>query len=358
MATVDFASGHEQTVKVWSKKLNKEVLPKTLIGRFIGDGPTAVVQKMDELEKGAGDVVKVNLEYLISADGVTDGETLENNESASTWYQDPMTINELVHAYRWKTKMATQRTVLNFRKSGRDQLSDWHADRHDAWFLNHVCGNTVQTNTKYTGFNATIKPDSNHHIWPGSISDDSSLTSANTFTLDLLDKALTKAKTLHDVDSLPILRPVRIAGGEYYPVILHPFQVRDMRTNTSTGQWLDIQKAAMQGGAISDNPIFTGALGVYNGAILFESTRIPLGCDDTTPTTAVASTRRAVMLGAQSACLAYGREAGKFEKYSWNEESFDYGRENAISAGLIGGLKKTRFNSADFGTMVVSTYAA
>jgi len=32
-----------------------------------------------------------------------------------------------------------------------------------------------------------------------------------------------------------------------------------MRTNTSTGQWLDIQKSAMQGGEINDNPIFDGA---------------------------------------------------------------------------------------------------
>jgi N4-gp56 family major capsid protein len=358
MATVDFATGNTHTNKIWSKKLNREVLPKTLIGRFIGSGPGSVIQVHDELTKSAGDTVYANLEYLISADGVTDGETLEGNESASTWYRDDISINELAHAYRWKTKMAKQRVVFKFRDSGKAQLSDWFADRFDSWFLNHVCGNTVQTNTKYTGFNATVAPSSNNQIWPASVTADQSLGSTNTFTLSLIDKALTKAKLLKSVNSQPIIRPVKIAGGSYFPVILHPYQVRDLRTDTSTGQWLDIQKAAMQGGAIADNPIFTGALGVYNGAILFEDDRIPLGCNGSTPTTAVSSTRRAVLLGAQSAHLCYGRDGGRMDKYVWDEESFDFGRENAISAGVIAGLKKSIFNSKDLGTMVISTYAA
>jgi N4-gp56 family major capsid protein len=358
LAALDFGTSNTHTVKVWSEELNRAVLPKTLISRFIGQGPDSVIQSIDELTKGPGDNVYCNLEYLISGDGVTDGETLEGNEQRQDFYRDTVIINELAQAMRWKKRMAQQRVVFKFRESARAQLSDWFAARLDQVFFNQVCGNTVQTNTKYTGFNATIKPDSNHHIWPGSLSDDSSLGSSNTFTLDLLDKALTKAKTLHDVNSLPIIRPVRIAGGEYFPVVLHPYQVRDMRADTSTGQWMDIQKAAMQGGEVSGNPIFTGALGVYNGCILFESTRIPLGCDDSTPTTAVSSTRRAVLLGAQSAALAYGREGGRKDRYLWNEESFDHGREASIASALIFGIKKLRFNSADFGTMPISTYAA
>lgn len=355
MAVLDFASGNDHTVKVWSEELNREVLPKTLIGRFAGSGPNSILQSVDELTKSAGDTVYTNLEYLISGDGVTDGETLEGNEQRQSFYRDTVAINELAQAMRWKTRMAQQRVVFKFRESAKAQLSDWFADRLDQSFFNQVCGNTVQTNTKYTGFNATVAPDANHVIRAGAAADDSALGTSDTFDLSLLDKAVTKAKTLHDVNGLPIIRPVRIAGGEYYVVVLHPYQVRDMRTDTSTGQWQDIQKAAMQGGSIGDNPIFSGSLGVYNGCILMESTRIPVGC---ITTTAYANTRRAVLLGAQSAALAYGREGGRKERYLWNEESFDHGREASIAAGLIFGLKKCRFNSADFGTIVISTYAA
>jgi hypothetical protein len=85
---------------------------------------------------------------------------------------------------------------------------------------------------------------------------------------------------------------------------LHPYQVTDLRTNTATGQWLDIQKAAMTGGEVEDNPIFDGSLGVYNGAILHEDVRVSQGVNGAA---AITTVRRAVMAGAQSAALAFGR---------------------------------------------------
>jgi hypothetical protein len=70
---------------------------------------------------------------------------------------------------------------------------------------------------------------------------------------------------------------VKVDGDDRYVMVLHTNQVTQLRTNTSTGQWLDIQKAAMTGDGSKDNPILTGALGVYNGVILHESTRITHG---------------------------------------------------------------------------------
>jgi hypothetical protein len=55
--------------------------------------------------------------------------------------------------------------------------------------------------------------------------------------------------------------------------------VNDVRANTSAGQWFDIQKAAMMGGKVSDNPIFGESLGVYRNLLLIESTRIPTFTD-------------------------------------------------------------------------------
>ena len=55
--------------------------------------------------------------------------------------------------------------------------------------------------------------------------------------------------------------------------------------------------------------------------------------------------------------LGYGRDNGP-ERYTWVEELFDYENELGVSAGLIFGLKKAVFNSADFATVVTSSYAA
>lgn len=45
-------------------------------------------------------------------------------------------------------------------------------------------------------------------------------------------------------------------------------------------------------------------------------------------------------------------------KYTWNEELFDHKRRLEVSALGILGLKKTRFNSVDYGVIVMSTWAA
>ena len=45
-------------------------------------------------------------------------------------------------------------------------------------------------------------------------------------------------------------------------------------------------------------------------------------------------------------------------KYKMVEELFDYQRELGVSVQTIMGMKKTVFDSVDFGSIVVSTYAA
>jgi N4-gp56 family major capsid protein len=355
MAVLDFGTNDVSTVKLWSKSTEIEVLPKTLVGKFIGSGSGSVIQMQDDMKKSAGDRVRMNLQYLLSARGRQGNEVLEGNEEAPVFKTDDLVIDQIRNAVRWYGRMDKQRVVYDFRRDSRDQLSNWFADRLDTCFLNQVCGNTAQTDTAYTGNNATVAPSSNNILYAGSATTAATLTSADTFDLSLVDKAVTRAKTLHHVYDQPIIRPVKDSGSDYFVMILHPHQVKDMRANTSTGQWLDIQKAAMQGGAISDNPIFSGALGVYNGVIFYESPRIPLASDSTT---AAPSTRAAVLLGAQAGWLAYGREGGSAERYLWNEETFDFGNEHGIAASLIFGMKKAIFDSKDHGAIVVSTYAA
>ena len=146
-------------------------------------------------------------------------------------------------------------------------------------------------------------------------------------------------------------------------MFLHDYQVHDLRTNTASGQWLDIQKAAMQGGDVRDNPIFTGALGIYNGVVLHKASRVTTGVNSSTGA-AITTARRAVLCGAQAVCIAFGSGNGA-TRYTWNEEMFDYGNQFGVAAGSIFGLKKTKYvpennsstNAEDFGTVVVSTYA-
>lgn len=355
MAIRDFGTNDPSTVKLWSKATEREVLPKTLMGKFVGKGKSNIIVELDELTKSAGDRIRINFQYLLSARGRIGNEVLEGNEEAPVFYTDNIVIDQQRNAVRVYDTIDSQRVVYNVRRDARDQLSDWFADRLDAAFLNQAVGNVAETDAAYTGLQACVAPSTNNKMYPGAATSAATLTTSDTFSLDLVDAAITRAKVLHDVYNQPLIRPIKMKGGEYYVMILHPFQVESMRTDTSTGMWLDIHRAAMQGGEVSGNPIFDGSLGVYNRVIFFEDSRIPLANDTTT---AVANTRSAVLLGAGALHMAYGRVGGRKERYNWVEETFDFRNEHGISASLIYGMKKTVFNSVDHGTIVIPTYAA
>lgn len=131
-----------------------------------------------------------------------------------------------------------------------------------------------------------------------------SASASNIFKLTFIDNAVEKAKT-----NDPLIRPLKVNGEDKFLCFLHPYQVTDLRQSTATGQWLDIQKAVYNG-AKDKNPIYSGALGEYNGVILHESTRVPA---------VTTNVYRAVFCGAQAGVVAFGQNnAGN--KMEWYEE--------------------------------------
>lgn len=351
MATTAYTVNSSETVKLWRKKLAREALKATWFGKFIGDSSDDLVQVFDETKKSAGDRITVILCMQLTGDGVLGDGTLEGNEEALTTYTDNLFIDQLRHAVRSAGKASDQRISFSVREEAMMGLKDWWAGRLDTAFFNQICGNTAQTDTRYTGNNATIAPDSAHVYRPNSRANDQSLTTGDEMTLPLIDVLVGMAKLM-----TPVIRPLKVNGEDKYVMFLHTNQVTQLRTNTSTGQWLDIQKAAITGDGSKGNPIMTGALGEYNGVVLHESTRVTLGVNSSTGV-AVSNTRRAVLCGAQAATVAFG-QGQSFEEFDWNEELFDYGNQLGVESGCIFGIKKLRFNSADFGTIVLGTYTA
>lgn len=349
MAATSYGVNHPLAVKVWAKKLFVEALKATYASKFMGKGSDALCQIRSELNKGSGDRITVGLRMQLTGQGVSGDGTQEGNEEALSTYSENIFIDQLRHAVRSGGKMSEQRVPFSVREEARSGLQDWWADRIDTWFFNQLAGNTAQADTKYTGMQAATAPSSK--VYPASVdgANELSISTTDKFNLTYIDYA----KELAETRSIPI-RPLMVGGVKKYVLFLHPYQVTDLRTSTSSGQWLDIQKSAMESGRASDNPIFTGALGEYNGVVLHSSTRVPSGIANAG--TAVANTRRAIFCGAQAALMAYG-ENGDGEM-SWVEELFDYKNQLGVAAGMIGGLKKAVFNSVDHGVIVIPTYAA
>ncbi len=362
MATTTYGVNDALAVKLWSKKLAVEVSKATAIAPLIGTSSNSIVQLKDETQKGAGDKVTFGLRRQLIGDGVSESSVLEGNEEALSTYSDAIFINELAHAVRVKNEgtIDAQRVPFSLRKEALDGLTDWYADRLSMMAFIHWGGFTAPTmdfegrsvNLKpvHYGFNAPIAPSANRIVRAAGAANDESLTADDTFDLTLIDKAVEKAKLAN-----PKIRPVRVDGDTVYVMYLHPTQVTSLRTNTSTGQWLDIQKAAYMGSR-GKNPIFDGSLGMYNNVVLREAEHVVQGVNSTNGAQ-VTNVRRAVLLGAQSAVTAFGMKSTP-NKYKQVEELFDYQRELGVSAQTVLGFKKTVFDGSDFGTIVVSSYAA
>lgn len=361
MAVTNIGVNNPLVVKTWSRQLATEVSKATAIAPLIGTSSNSIIQQKDESTKAAGDKVTFGLRRQLIGKGVSEGTMLEGNEEALATYSDAVMLNELAHAVRVKNEgtIDAQRVPFNLREEANSGLVDWYADRLSMTAFIHLCGYTASTlnfegrgitiSDVHNGFNTPTPPSANRIIRAANKTSDDALTAADLFDLSIVDKAVERAKLAN-----PKIRPVRVNGENVYVMYLHPTQVTALRTNTSTGQWLDIQKAAYMGSR-SKNPIFDGSLGMYNGVVLREAEHVMPGIGANG--SEVANVRRAVLLGAQAGVIAFGKDRSA-DKYKLVEELFDYQRELGVAAKTVFGFKKTVFNNEDFGSIVISTYAA
>jgi N4-gp56 family major capsid protein len=332
----------------------REALKATLVKKFMGTSKRSIVQRLTDLERNAGDTIKFDLLMQMSGAGITGDSRMKDNEEALTYYQDTIVIDQLRNAHAFR-RMSQQRTLHDLRVDARDNLADWWAGTLDQYCMDYLCGNTTRNHGQ-----AAVAPDSDHYIVCGDVShtgtiatDESSLGSNDQFDLMDIDYAKEKARTIS-----PMVRTTLINGEEFYVVVLHEYSLTDMKTSansSATIKWSEIQQYANVRGL--KNPIFSGANGVYNKCIIFDSTRLynPTG-----------SVRRNLFLGAQAGVFAIGnaydrigqRRAGKDNMMSWYEEIDDYGNEKGVAAGMVFALKACRFNSKNHGAMVMTAYAA
>jgi len=368
MGTTSYAVNDAMAVKLWSRVLDHEALKYTDIAPLIGDDENSIIHRQDALSKGPGDQITFAIVMQLSQLGFSENQLAEGNGETLTTYSDALVINELMAVVGVKSRRTIdqQRVPWDLRNVAKGRLADWYRKRYSVAFFNQVCGYTPATDVRLTGLNAVIAASATRIIRQSAKASDDLLLVGDTFTLDMIDKAKEMAIT-----ATPQIRPVRFKGAssrrggrsdfnntleDMYVAYLHPYQITALRRNTSTGQWLDLQKAASMGRNDTGNKIFSGAIGIYNGVIMRSSIDVTPGVS-AVDGSSVANVRRAVLLGGQAAMMGFGRDNGP-EKLTWNEELFDHKRRLEISALTIHGLKKTSYNSVDYGVVVMSSYAA
>lgn len=356
------AFGDVKAQKKWSGALIVDLAKKSYFERkFISTADNSVIQRKTELESDAGDRISFDLCVQLRQKPTYGDNRLEGKAEALKFFTDEVNIDQMRHSVSAGGKMSRKRTAYDLRMIGKDRLGDYWARFMDEMIFVYLSGarginQDFIEDTSWAGHggNAIQAPDATHQIYGGAATSKASLASTDKMTRSVIEKALVKAKMMQATDPTTAnMLPTVWDGEEHYVALMSEFQSYDLRTSTTGGEWLDIQKAAAAAEA-RQSPIFKGGLGMINNAVLHEHRNAIRFSDYGAGANVAAS--RALLLGRQAGAIAYGTAGGM--RFDWSEETQDHGNEPVVASGTILGIKKTRFNGKDFGVLSIDTAAA
>ena len=304
-------------------------------------GADQVIHEITDLKTKPGNQVTVQLLMKLDGGGVSGDSQLEGSEEALQYFTDSVTINLLRNAVEEPGQMAQKKVRPNARRDARMQLATWYAERLERMIIKHMVGDTSET------FPAVaLAPSTNRRIYSG-ISNTAESAIVSNQTDRLTTEEISRVKVEAQTADVP-LTPLNINGEEIFVLLIHPWQAYSLKfggTGTVSKRWYEAQLNARE--RSGSNPIFTGAIGMWDGVVIHEHRMLPVF----TTGASSANVVRAPLLGKQALTLAFG--SAPF----WKERIIDYDNRRGISYGQILGVKKLVFNSEDHGVFIVSSNA-
>lgn len=361
------------------------------------DDPSNFVQLFEDTADKSGEKVLYELIYNPFGPGIAGDNVIAGNEVPLTYDQDALFINQLRQAMLLKGMMSQQRVPFSLRDKARNGESNWMRTMIEYGLMNQAAGNSAAALLPYvgssgsdsgqynfTGMQAPIEPSADHQIFPGGATTESTVGTdpKYSFTLDLIPDFVALAQGNLSVPIKPVvINDLEIPGIGF----LNHLQVKDLKKQYDQGQWGNIMAAAMQGGQVAGNPIFTGMLGIFDGVPLHQNTYLPWGDgvtdnlvlnpatktkvaapnslynpgNNTNYSYATTNIGRGVFLGAQAVAFAVGMADGTPDnplRVKWVEEPLDANNQLRITCGMIFGFHKTQFAGSDYAVVEFSTY--
>lgn len=304
--------------KVWAAKVWTEGVKASYFDKFTDANGNNVIHKNVKLKGVKGDKVYFGLAMNLTGDGIKGNNTLDGHEEELHIYDFAVPV-ELV-------RNAVARFVADDQKSPYENLQiikpalqQWVTDWLDDTFIKKL----------------TASPTTGEVIYASAAGTEAGTTANDKLTCALISRARRKAM-LH----APKVNPVKVDGQDRYIMLVSPWAAKDLKTDPV---WVQSQAQANVRGR--ENPIFTGALGEYDGVILYEYERIL----NTTTGASNANVCHNLLLGKQAACFGVAKEATPIKQVS------DYGNREGNGISLYAGIEKSKYNNKDYGVIQVIT---
>lgn len=334
------------------------------------NGTNEVVTLKDDLAKEKGDTVNFHIMAPIDGEGVVDDAVLEGNEETLTYHNMSTTIHQRRNAVVVGA-MSRQRTFTNVMEDAKEALQLWMANVVEKDNLLALSGLANPAGT------ISANRPSDNRMWYGGQTTNSTVEgglkggSQALNTEYLIDSStanimgpkvisVIKRIAMQAGSSYPKIRPIMHNGKPHYIFLLHPYQIKALRADA---EWVSAQQDANVRGL--DNPLFSGAEGVYDGVVIHEYERIEtrLGAGGVTATeffdgTGTAGTdnvasgiyvARGLFLGAQAVVNAAAR------RMKFVAQKTDYENQEGVATGMIWNADKVEFNGEDYGVIAVDT---
>lgn len=319
MAETGFDTNNALTVKAWEKMLFIDTVKESYFSRFMGENANSIVQVKTNLSLSGnkGDTITFGIRMRLEGDGVTSGQTLEGNEQDLTTHSDTVSLERYRQAVKDDGALSRQRVVFDLNSESRSALQDWGTEKIDQLCFDAI----IASPTKI--------------FYAGTATSTATLTATDLIDTELISRVRTWAKTGGNRTQTPI-RPVKVDGKNTYVLLVHPDVAYDLKQDSTYNQ---ANREAQVRGA--KNPIFTGALGVWDDVVIHEHENIEIELDWGVGGNIPGA--RCILMGAQALCWAWG------ERPSMVSKKFDYEEKWGHAWRMTAGVSKLTFNGADYG---------
>lgn len=308
--------------KIYLAETLKEAKSKSFLNMFISEKGDSLVKLRKDPAKNPGDTMYIPLAMQLSADPILGDATAEGNEESQTMYEQSVTVQQKRFPWRSEGMNEEQKAAYSVREQAKWALGERIAVYEDTQF--------------FTKMGTTLT--SGEVVWTGSNTAVGTIAASDKLTLATIQKAKRAAK-MHS----PMIEPIMVDGKPLYIFFAHTYAMRDLWTDSA---FLNAHYYANLRG--DKNPIISGAEVLIDGVLIYEHNRVKWTTD-----------------GASSARVAYNFLAGKncavkaeAKAPFWKEKWFDYDNQLGILVGTHNTIEKSKYNSHDYGAMLVPTGAA
>jgi len=359
--------------QLWQKALFSDVQDKLFFWNrnMMGESENSIVYVKNDLKEKKGGTINMGLGQKMSGDGVTGDGELEGQEESISYFADSVAIDQIRNAVRLTGRLDEQRSANNLREDAKEKGSTWIAEYIENQIfmklggvastdLTRIDGSTVYSGRAAWSNTGNAVPTADEAAGKGDrylctdASGLDSLQASDVLTTTFITRARVKAEL-----ASPRIQPIRVNGANHYVMFVHPWVAADLKTNSSD-VWAQAQREAQTRG--DNNPIFTGALGVWDNVILHEHEYVPT-CQASADfvdgaTAAGARAFRNLLVGQQACCMANASPLGQGAAPTFmGEKTFDYDNKAGMMVGYIGGIQKPTFNSLDYAVIAVDSGA-